>query len=692
MNDQINEKGYALIIVLFTIVFITVITAVFLRGALSNAIQEKTLDENNLVVVSAESGTEYYTWELKQVYDMDLLEAKFTKLVNEAIVAKESPIDYERIQRKIASDFKLELTKRADSLIGEGATNLFSDYRHKLIAANVEQTEPNGDILFTVKGTVEGELPENDQQQRKKKGKELEFELAFIIPKVQLADGSTPVDPDGTTTPGGSLIRMPILKEPKATSVPDQPQAPSGVVSIAKTQISCTVEKLNLVGQKCFVTGVHEAQYNINQSEVYVGNTLSSWGTINVANSFINIIQGLTAEKVGILDTKLVVGTSLKGNNSLDINKSKIKVGSDIEGSTPLTIEDSQLTIGGNVTSNNATINQSNLSAKNLGSGAMKITNTDLILDGKLTGNPSAFIEKSKLRVNDFYGYTTTLKSTQLTVKKKLEVQTANVENSIISANEFYSHSSNNRFNDTNLKIATNYGSGGARFESSNLDVGGKLNTGGGLFYVEGSNVQIAGDAHTANGSTIKNSLVNIGGYFLHTSKPLDAENSDIFVGGKVTATNGTNLNDVNMIVLGAYESSTRFKLDGTNLSIDGWLSLGNGGELQRSLLIANKITTDNTLKLDDSIVYADKLISDIMTMGDSNVCVKDLNVRSLSMDDDSKIYYSNTSNHIRNNIIKLSSVDFEKTCGMKSSTTPEDSKQPGKIEWKPPVLDKVIY
>lgn len=56
-----NEQGYALLLVLFLVVFIMAISAVFMRGALSNAKQEKTVDQNHLSVVAAEMGVEYYT-------------------------------------------------------------------------------------------------------------------------------------------------------------------------------------------------------------------------------------------------------------------------------------------------------------------------------------------------------------------------------------------------------------------------------------------------------------------------------------------------------------------------------------------------------------------------------------------------------------------------------------------------------
>jgi len=677
MNDQKNEKGYVLIIVLFAVVFITVITAVFMRGALSNATQEKTVDENNLVVVSAESGVEYYTWKLKQLYDEKALIAEFDRLEGEARAVKAAaaaeakkkgityvvtPIDYDKIQEKIASDFLIELESRKVELLEESAVELIDNaYTHKLVAANVDHTKLNGETWLTVKGIVEGELPNNDQQQRKKKEKELEFELTFIFPKVELAEGSTPVDPDGSTPPGGSIVTMPTLKEPKQTS---SPAAPVNVVAIPKPAKTCPSSTGNIANQDCYGTSKHEENYSVINSKLFVEKFLTSWGTVSMQNSFVNIKYQLEAKQLKLEDTEIVVGGTFGANESITINKSRVKA---------------------NLIPYTAKLN---------------ISNSDVIVDRTIT-SAEHDIQNSIIKANEFNGGTTKFNGVQLTVANSLVVQTATVENSIISTNTYKANGKAD-FNKTDLKVTTNYESGGASFQNSNLEIGGKINTGGGLFYVEGSNVKIVGDAHTANGSTIKSSVLNIAGYFMHTSKPLDAENSDIFVGGKVTATNGTDLNQVNMNVLGDYESSTAFKLTKTNLSIAGNVSLRNGGMLENSLMIADRVNSSTTLTVKGSVVGANYLKSDVMKIEKSEMCVKEFDVRSLTMDDDSKIYYSNTfdasihsSNYKSTNVIKLSSDEFQKKCGVNSTTTPDEPQipqEPGKMNWKPPVLDKVIY
>lgn len=606
MSRKYNENGYALLIVLFAIVFITVVTAVFMRGALSNAMQGQTLDKNNLVVVSAEAGVDYYTWNLKQLYDEGLLEAKFTRLVNEAIASKKT-VDYDAIQHKIVSDFEKDLISHTDKLKAKGESKLFNEYTHKLTTATVKMDKKERTTYLIVDGTVEGKLPEAG----KVKTKDLQFELRFTFPRVFTADGSSPSDPDDPKDETGSLIIMPILKSPKTPLDPDIP------IAISRPATECRSSGNLIENQQCRTSSISEANYKINKSGVYIDNTLKSWGNVQLENSSMNIRGDFTPASILMGDTQMVAGGEITAYQSININKSKIQ--------------------------------------------ANELNNS---------------------------GGTATISNTHMNISNKLEFQKSNVENSIIHTQSYKANDQAN-FNKTDLKVKTTYNSGGASFTNSILEIGTKLDTGGGLFYAEGSDVLIHGDAHTANGSTIKNSVMKIGGYFLHTSKPLDAQNSDIYVGGKVTATNGTNFEHVNMIVKGGYESSTKFKLDNTKLIINNTLSLSNGGELENSLLTAGKITSSTPLQLKGSLMASDYLNSDILRLDNSKVCTKELNVRDLGMNINSKIYYQDKTNKTGSNIIKLAPEEFEKKCGIQTGSTPEE---PGKIDWKAPVVDKVIY
>ena len=621
MNYTKSETGYALIIVLFAVVFITIITAVFMRGALSNMTQEKTVDENNLVVVSAESGVEYYTWELKKVYDEVALKAEFNSLERKAIEREESPIDYLFIQSEIAKNFEDKLNKRASELESETAKALNNvDYSHKLITVDVVRTIEKGDIIFTVKGTVRGYLPQSVKLQEK--DKILVFELSYRFPKVELAGGTVPVDPGVVPPSGGSLVMMPSLKEPV------EPLSPMKIIGIPKQGVICISSDNKIENKKCDVNGISESSYTIKKSSIYLNNTLNSWGTISIVNSFMNIIQNFTSKNIVIEDTEVVVGNDITANGgSTSLNKTKMKA-----------------------------VNYTN-------TGQDSIAKFDAV---------------------------------QMALSGNLTIQRANIQNSVISTKNLTINSSNNKFNKTDLKVTNSYTSGGVVIENSNLDIGGSLTTNGDpLFHVKESNVSISGDVRTTKGSDIENSTIKIVGNFINNHLTLKIDESDVYVGGSVSATNGTDLEDVNMVVMGDYSSSQIFKIDDTNLRIGGILTLGNGGEMEDSLLIANRITSGNALKLEDSVVYADYIKLDIMNLEESKVCVKDFNVRSLVIDDDSNIYYSNSSSHKRKNIIKLSTDEFEKKCSIISSDVPKDPATPqatGSVKWQPPVLEKVTY
>lgn len=60
-----HEQGYAFLAVLLLIIFITVMTAVLMRGSISNAKQEQIVDQNHLAIVAAEMGIDYYSAKIR---------------------------------------------------------------------------------------------------------------------------------------------------------------------------------------------------------------------------------------------------------------------------------------------------------------------------------------------------------------------------------------------------------------------------------------------------------------------------------------------------------------------------------------------------------------------------------------------------------------------------------------------------
>ncbi|AXH99321.1 hypothetical protein DV702_05940 [Sporosarcina sp. PTS2304] len=592
MNYIKNEKGFALIIVLFAIVFITAITAVFMRGALGNRVQETTVDENNLVVVAAEAGVDYYTWYLKEIYDKDKLDVEFRRLEQKELdkqVAGGDTIDYPEIQKAIVREFLIELVHRKDLLLEEEAIELGNhQYRHKLVDAKIlpgyDIVDDKGNIFVTVRGEVEGELPSSFKGQEKKDT--LTFEYTYIFPEIKVASDTSNSDTNTSEPPKTSIVVMPTLKEPKPVAIPQN------AIDMGKPKPKCTPVNKKIDAQKCNNSSIDEASYSITNSHVFLDGIVNSWGTVFIEKSLVNI------------------------NNDF----------------TPATL---------------------------------KLNGIELIVAGKIGKGYSGSSE---------------------------------IENSIIRTNS-YDVSGQVNFNKTDLKVITNYHSGGASFKNSTLEVAGKLDTGGGLFYVEGSNVKIFGNADTHNGSTIKGSVISIDGNFMHTSKPLDAENSDIFVKGDVTTTNHSKLDQVNMNVLGGFLVNGPLTLSKTNLNVEKVLKLTNGGTLNNSLVNAKGITITTPFTLNGSIMSADYITTtNHMTINNSEICVGNFTTNGLTIDSNSKIYYSGTSNHnasLNDRFVKLSKEDFTAKCGVSKGQGSQGTTEPNEphaVDWQLPVLDKVIY
>ena len=59
MKTLSNQRGYALLIVLLTIIIFLSVSAVIISASLNHVTQEKTVDMKNQAVVAAEMGTKY---------------------------------------------------------------------------------------------------------------------------------------------------------------------------------------------------------------------------------------------------------------------------------------------------------------------------------------------------------------------------------------------------------------------------------------------------------------------------------------------------------------------------------------------------------------------------------------------------------------------------------------------------------
>ena len=195
MKRNTDEKGYALIIVLFSIIFITVITAVFMRGSLSNIKQEHRVDESNLTVTAAEAGVDYYSWEFKKEYQKNKATLiAFAEDLEKKQSGKDKTPNYPDIQNKTALELKSILEKKRIELIKKNY-ELF-DYTHQLylqsnditiIPLTEEDKEDKNPIYLMINGKVKGEHAGEYNVM-----KDLTFQQKFIIPTLE--KGSTTGD------------------------------------------------------------------------------------------------------------------------------------------------------------------------------------------------------------------------------------------------------------------------------------------------------------------------------------------------------------------------------------------------------------------------------------------------------------------------------------------------------------------
>ncbi|MCM3743488.1 hypothetical protein M3193_04990 [Sporosarcina luteola] len=194
MSKSDNEKGYALLIVLFMIVFILSISAIFMRGSISNAMQEHRIDESHLTVMTAEAGVDYTKQLLINEYferteELDILaNEKKNEKMNYAAIHKEVRDKLDgylktRIgQEKYITDY-VEFTK---------------PYNYKLITYSFSGSVNPREIIFS--GTIEGK---RDNKESKVLTKRINFKQSFLIP-----DYSTTSNSGGTLVSPSNLLKI----------------------------------------------------------------------------------------------------------------------------------------------------------------------------------------------------------------------------------------------------------------------------------------------------------------------------------------------------------------------------------------------------------------------------------------------------------------------------------------------------
>jgi len=181
MRKNLNEQGYALLIVLFLIVFIMVVSAVFIRGTLGNAKQEIKVDESHLTVMAAEAGVDYIIQALANEYY--LKKDELDNLARNLIQAtpNDKKIDYNSIHQELSGQLIDYLQQRIDEINNETerVPQIFVDkYSYQFEKMNLTRS---GDRQITFSGKSKGIAITG--------GKEvtIDFKQVFLIPDYENA-------------------------------------------------------------------------------------------------------------------------------------------------------------------------------------------------------------------------------------------------------------------------------------------------------------------------------------------------------------------------------------------------------------------------------------------------------------------------------------------------------------------------
>ena len=203
MSRNNNENGYALLLVLLLVTIIMIVSASFVTASVSNAKQEKTMDTNNMAVVAAEMGVDYYKNALTNKFNMEkeglmnYAQEEINKIIdnNEEITQY---LDLDEIHKNIVGKLKDILQLEIDNLSGEKIVNNSVGFSENLNLPSIQTSE------VKVEGPVIGRSEENNK-------KELTFDITFKVPKLKL---------DGSGGGGEGAIDMYLLY-PNPTGLPD---------------------------------------------------------------------------------------------------------------------------------------------------------------------------------------------------------------------------------------------------------------------------------------------------------------------------------------------------------------------------------------------------------------------------------------------------------------------------------------
>jgi len=335
MKRKENEQGYAMVLVLMLIVVITISSAVFMRASISNAKQEQIVDENNLSVVAAEMGVDYYKTAIvnefnNKKHDLKVLaQDEINNMVNSLEYKEKSDNDIwvesklENIRQKLI----IELESHFDEVVGSFSVEKTID---KTVKFNKKGVIEAGEIAdgVIVEGIVTGHSGTYT--------KDLDFDITFKVPELKINGTGS-----GGVGDGGALNMHKLY--PDDSSLPICLDTPIKDKACKDVGDKITLQEI-IVKTDVYFPNKHTANnpnnHDYKGSSIYFKNGLTINNNMNKTKNVNLYIDGtllVNGNINGLSKTKLIVNGSMTVNNNMKIENSNfmirgaLKVGNNFE-------------------------------------------------------------------------------------------------------------------------------------------------------------------------------------------------------------------------------------------------------------------------------------------------------------------------------------------------------------------------
>ncbi|WP_432358372.1 hypothetical protein [Sporosarcina sp. UB5] len=351
-----NEKGYALLVVLFLIVFIMTVSALFMRGSLSNAKQEQRVDQNHLSVVAAEMGVDYYKSQFLNAY-YPIRDDKWKEFSDgkQAILNDPNEKDPQGKIERLASQKRIELVGKLrnefENIIQkELSPHKIQDYL-EFSYHDFKSNSATDSHEVSVSGKVIGVYnPVNGDGESENV---LSLNVFFEIP--EFISGESNLSNRGTNSIDLSWItntdKFPFIEKPSLPcNTPNNGKLPSNVICIAED-----IDKIKKANNSTLYFEHNISKNNkgnvaphIVGAKIYVQNNVEGSFNINGATNLQFYVKGSLNEYHNFKDfskSKYFALGNMKVQQHMDINNSIIVTRGDLDSKQSLEVNNKSIVI-----------------------------------------------------------------------------------------------------------------------------------------------------------------------------------------------------------------------------------------------------------------------------------------------------------------------------------------------------------